>query len=91
VEVIEQQDARKARLSRGDALHLASQADEIYAAKGKSVAHFDLKKHKPREDELTQVLLGPTGNLRAPALRVGKTLIIGFEPEMYRRLLGQEK
>lgn len=29
-------------------------------------------------------MIGPTGNLRAPALKVGRTLIIGFEPETYR-------
>jgi hypothetical protein len=28
-------------------------------------------------------MLGPTGNLRAPVLRIGKKLIIGFEPELY--------
>lgn len=28
-------------------------------------------------------MLGPTGNLRAPLLRMGKKLIIGFEPTLY--------
>ena len=32
-------------------------------------------------------LLGPTGNLRAPALRVGKTLLVGFSEEVYREQL----
>jgi arsenate reductase-like glutaredoxin family protein len=84
----QQQDARKATLTRADALRLASQADEIYAAKGKSVVHIDLKKEKPNDEALAKVLLGPTGNLRAPTLRRGKTLIVGFDPEMYDRLLG---
>jgi arsenate reductase-like glutaredoxin family protein len=66
---------------------LVSQVNEIYAAKGKSVVHIDLRKDKPDDEALAKVLLGPTGNLRAPTLRVGKKLIIGFEPEMYRRLL----
>ncbi len=83
----EQQDARKATLARRDALRLAAQADEIYAAKGKSVVHLDLKKEKPSEEALAKVLLGPTGNLRAPTLRRGKTLIVGFDREMYGKLL----
>jgi arsenate reductase-like glutaredoxin family protein len=88
VPIQQQQDAKKATLTRRDALRLASEASEIYAAKGKSVVHIDLKKDKPDEESLAKVLLGPTGNLRAPTLRIGKKLIVGFEPEMYRRLLG---
>jgi hypothetical protein len=86
--VAEQQDARKATMTRADALRLASQAKEIYAAKGKSVVHIDLKKDQPDEATLAKLLLGPTGNLRAPTLRVGKTLIVGFDREMYERQLG---
>ncbi len=63
--VAQQQDAKKATLGRSDALRLAAQADEIYAAKGKSMVHVDLKKEKPGEEALAKVLLGPTGNLRA--------------------------
>ena len=38
--------------------------------------------------EVAQLLLGPTGNLRAPTLRKGKTLIVGFDAETYAELLG---
>ena len=57
---------------------------DLYAAKGKKVVHFDFKKDKPAKDELLTAMLGPTGNLRAPTLRVGKTLLIGFNEEMYQ-------
>ena len=33
--------------------------------------------------ELEKVALGPTGNLRAPTLRVGKTWFVGFNEEVY--------
>ena len=33
-------------------------------------------------------MLGPTGNLRAPCLRVGKTVLVGFDEETYTRVLG---
>ena len=33
-------------------------------------------------------LLGPTGNLRAPTLRVGKTLLVGFDESSYVDVLG---
>jgi arsenate reductase-like glutaredoxin family protein len=61
--------------------------DEIYAAKGKQVVHMDLRRGKPSRAELLGVLLGPTGNLRAPTLRKGRTLIVGFDEATYRRLL----
>jgi arsenate reductase-like glutaredoxin family protein len=48
------------------------------------VVHFDLKKDKPDEGELLKAMLGPTGNLRAPTLRVGNTLLIGFNEDMYQ-------
>ena len=60
----------------------------MYAAKGKKVVHIDLKKEKPDDEILTKMVLGPTGNLRAPTLRKGKTLIVGFNAEMYDELLG---
>ncbi len=33
-------------------------------------------------------MLGPTGNLRAPCLKVGKTLVIGFNAEAYSEVFG---
>jgi len=31
-------------------------------------------------------MLGPTGNLRAPTARVGKTLLVGFNDEVYGKI-----
>jgi arsenate reductase-like glutaredoxin family protein len=81
-------NARKTTLQRDDALALVKKVNEVYVAKGKRVLHFDLKKDKPSEEELTKNLLGPTGNLRAPALRKGKTLVVGFDEETYKRVFG---
>lgn len=71
-----------------DALALAQSVDEIYAAKGKNVVHLNLKKDKPDTESLTKLLLGPTGNLRAPTLRRGKTLVVGFDEATYRKVFG---
>ena len=57
-------------------------------AKGKKVQTFDLKKDPPSQAELAAVVLGPTGNLRAPALRVGKTWVIGFNEEAFAARFG---
>ena len=69
-------------------MSLVKQANELYVAKGKKVVHVNLKKERPDKETLKKLLLGPTGNLRAPTLRKGKTLIVGFDPETYKKLFG---
>lgn len=39
------------------------------------------------KDEILKVSLGRTGNLRAPALRMGTVLYIGFNEAMYEELM----
>lgn len=58
-------------------------ANKLYAAKGKKVVEVDLKKESLSDDEVKKLMLGPTGNLRAPTLVKGKTVIVGFEESMY--------
>jgi len=57
-------------------------------AKGKKVIHLDLRKDKPAKSELLDLLLGPTGNLRAPTVRKGRTLLVGFDEATYKDILG---
>ena len=68
---------------------LAAKASQIYVARGKKVVQIDIKKDKPEAAVLSKLLLGPTGNLRAPALLKGKTLVVGFHQEMYESVFGQ--
>jgi arsenate reductase-like glutaredoxin family protein len=82
-------DATKERKGRDDALKLAHGADKIIVAKGKKVVTFDMKKDAPDDDTLLSHLLGPTGNLRAPTLRMGKTLLVGFSDQAYKDYLGR--
>jgi arsenate reductase-like glutaredoxin family protein len=79
-------DAKKQRYSEKDAIALARTAAELFVAKGKNVTHVDLVRSPPSDAELARLLLGPSGNLRAPAIRSGRTLYIGFSPEMLSRL-----
>src|SRR5918994_247569 len=80
-------NATKTRLGRDDALKLLTGVDRLIAARGKAVAVFDLKKDRPDDETLLAHLLGPTGNLRAPTVRVGKTLLVGFNDEAYKQVL----
>ena len=71
-----------------EALALVRGVDELYAAKGTRVVHVDLRKDKPDEATLRGLLLGPTGNLRAPTIRRGRALIVGFDEATYRKVFG---
>jgi arsenate reductase-like glutaredoxin family protein len=81
-------DARKAAVKAQEALALVRGVDELYAAKGTRVVHVDLRKDKPDEATLRGLLLGPTGNLRAPTIRRGRALIVGFDEATYRKVFG---
>ena len=67
---------------------MVEKASQLLVAKGKKVVELDLKKDQPSEEEILKLVLGPTGNLRAPTLMVGKKLIVGFNEEMYEKTLG---
>ncbi len=79
-------DARKTRLDEKQALSIVSDVDEIYVSKGKNVVHIDLRHEKPGKEALSALLMGPTGNLRAPTLKKGRTLVVGFDPVTYEKL-----
>jgi arsenate reductase-like glutaredoxin family protein len=85
--VTEQADAKKATIKGAAALEVLAGVDQLYVAKGKKVEHVDLKRARPDRATLLGLLLGPTGNLRAPTLRRGRTLIVGFEEAAYKKLL----
>ena len=87
-QVADRDDARKNQRGRAEALKLAKSADRVLVARGKKRVAFDMKKDPPDDETLLTHLLGPTGALRAPTIRRGKTLLVGFSEEAYQDLLG---
>ncbi len=84
---VEMIEAKRKTLKAAEALELAQSVDEIYATKGSNRVYFNLKQDKPEEDKLLAAMLGPTGNLRAPILRKGRVLLVGFDKESYSKVL----
>ena len=78
----------KAKLGRADALRLARAASTVVVAKGKKVVTFDMKKDRPSDKALADHMLGPTGNLRAPVIQKGRTLLVGFNEDALTQKLG---
>ena len=85
VEIKETVSANK-KLAADDASELLASAKQLIAAKGKKVTEF--KGADVGTDEAVAAMLGPTGNLRAPTIRVGKTLLVGYDEETYTNVFG---
>jgi len=86
--VQETQVERKAsRLGPKDALELARASAHIYAAKGKKIIHFDMASDAPADADLLAHLIGRSGFLRAPTVRMGDTIIVGYNAKLYSDLL----
>lgn len=69
------------------ALAILDGVEDLYVAKGRKTLHFDLKNDRPADDELLALMLGRSGKLRAPALREGKRLIVGYSAELLEETL----
>jgi len=83
--IAETTSANKIRYERDEALELARRAKRLVVARGAKLVELDPT--TTADDQLAALLLGPSGKLRAPALRVGPALYIGFTPDMYSAAL----
>jgi hypothetical protein len=80
-----EEDAKKHSYPGEAAWQLLAQAEKIYVAVGRKVMEFDPA--TVDRDLLLKKVIGPSGNLRAPALLVGKVFYIGYHPDIYNTLL----
>ena len=74
------------RLQRTDAATLLKEVTTLIVAKGKKVNTFSVDGNVPAEAVTS--MLGPTGNLRAPTIRSGKTLLVGFNEGVFIDTIG---
>jgi arsenate reductase-like glutaredoxin family protein len=65
-----------------EALGLLEGVTDLYVAKGKKTLHVDLAHDRPDDAELLALLLGRSGKLRAPVLRTGSRLIVGYNGDI---------
>ncbi len=85
---IKEETNANAKLGAEKAKDLIAGASKVIVMRGKKVTTFDLKKEKPAVDDMLAVMLGTTGNLRAPTVVRGKTVLVGFNQEIYDDILG---
>ncbi len=71
-----------------DALGVLEGITDLYVAKGKKTLHLDLTHERPDDAELLALLLGRSGKLRAPVVRAGTRLIVGYNADILAEQLG---
>ncbi len=80
-------DARKERIDADAAWEMLKSATRILTAKGKKVQEWNPQ--ADTKDAILKAAMGPSGNLRAPTLRIGETFYIGFNADMYENELSR--
>jgi hypothetical protein len=82
-EVQDDRPSKSRPLSDADARALLRTVDAVTLARGKSARTLSAR------DVSLDDLRGPTGNFRAPMLRVGRRLLVGWHEETLRELLAR--
>ena len=82
VTVREERQSRKAPLSDADAKKLLDSVSEIVISRGRA------SRRLTRKEATLDDLRGHTGAFRAPMVKRGKTLLVGFNEEELKKLIG---
>ncbi len=85
IDIDETVEARKQKIADNDAWNLLAGAAEIVVGRGKK--YQVLRPSEENREEILRLCLGRTGNLRAPTLRIGDRLLVGFNEAMYSEYL----
>ena len=83
MEIVETVPASR-KLQEADAGALLQGASRLIVSKGRKVSEFS--GDGLASGDAVKAMLGPTGNLRAPTLRTGTTLLVGFNEVAYGRV-----
>ena len=80
-------DARKVKVGKPQIAQILRGTHLIIANKGSTTVQFNLREEPPVEKLLYESLIGTTGSLRTPAIRIGRTLVVGFSEESWNKVL----
>lgn len=66
------------KFGAADLKSLFAGAKSVVVSRGSKSTVLDLKAAPPGSAVFAEAVLGPTGNLRAPSIRVGNAWLVGF-------------
>ncbi len=84
VDVVQVKDAKKEKIDAEKAWDMIRTCETVWIGKGKKVLEFS-PGGENREDIL-KAAMGRSGNLRAPSVKAGKQMLIGYNEALYQNL-----
>ena len=63
---------------------MVNEVSQIRVAKGKRTLTFDPQRDD--QEEILKSILGRSSTLRAPTLRIGSDLIVGYNDDLYQQI-----
>ena len=79
-QVVEERSSRKAPLGGAEVRALIAAVDEVVIVRGRTAIRRPAREVQPSD------LVGPTGKYRAPMVRRGRTLLVGFHAATLEKL-----
>ena len=86
IQITEEVSASK-KLGETEAKNLLNKASKIMIFKGKNIHSFTIKDES--KTSITPLMLGPTGNLRAPTIIYKNLLIVGFNEDKFSEIFSK--
>ena len=80
-EIAEQVEARKIKFDAKQSLEMVRESKRLWVARGRSMSEVDMKSLS--DEELVGLVTGRSGTLRAPAIRSGQKMFIGFHQQTF--------
>ena len=77
-------DARKEKLEADAVWELLGSAEQVVVAKGKSIETF--QPDEAHQESIIKAVLGRSGSLRAPTIRIGEVFYVGFNETLYTEI-----
>ena len=84
MEIVSYGNANKEKLNQEEVERLLVQIKKVKVAKGKKTLIFDNLRNERKQ--ILDIILGRSGTLRSPTLRIGDQLIVGYNEELYQNL-----
>lgn len=77
-------------MTSDEVLGVLEGVSDLYVSRGKKIVHVDLNAARPADEDLVGLLCSRFGKLRAPTMRSGDRLLVGYNAEMFATLLSPE-
>ena len=78
-------DAKKNSVPAADVPSLLEKGSHVWVARGKNFQQYSTSDVN-KSEELMKKLIGPSGNLRAPAFFVNDVWVVGYNSDMYNEV-----